>query len=111
MTCWSMWGYQQNKLVESYPAWIIKKNMLINIYSCEKAKNTFSSLLLLEDTEIFEHSSEANDKNTNKPRDFAFNFYLFPVWLLTINTYCLDINEDKLQSEFVTKKERSTARP
>jgi len=53
--------------------------MLINIYSCEKAKNTFSSLLLLEDTEIFEHSSEANDKNTNKPRDFAFNFYLFPV--------------------------------
>jgi len=111
MTCWSMWGYQQNKLVESYPAWIIKKNMLINIYSCEKAKNTFSSLLLLADTEIFERSSEANDENTNKHRDFVFKFYLFLVWLFTINTYCLDTNEDKLQSEFVTKKERSTARP
>lgn len=65
--------------MKSYPAWIIKKNMLININSSEKGQNTFSSLLLLGDSEIFEPSSEANDKNTNKLRDFVFKFYLFPV--------------------------------
>lgn len=34
------WGYQWNKLMESHPTWIID-NMLMNIYSCAKAKTTF----------------------------------------------------------------------
>lgn len=44
--------------------------MLMNIYSCAKAKPIFfSCLLLFANTETLEETSEANNKNNKKTRD------------------------------------------